>query len=68
MLPLQNTHSQSITTIAHPGGYEGRKKEEKSMNILEYINDLIDQGYSEEDAERCANAMFADDFSEDDYE
>lgn len=29
------------------------------MNILEYINDLIEQGYSEEDAERCADYMFS---------
>ena len=35
------------------------------MNILEYINDLIEQGYSEEDAERCANYMFAEDYSDD---
>ena len=34
------------------------------MNILEYINDLIEQGYSEEDAERMANVMYSDDFSE----
>lgn len=34
------------------------------MNILEYINDLIEQGYSEEDAEIMANVMFSDDFSE----
>ena len=34
------------------------------MNILDYINELIEQGYSEEDAERCANCMFSDDFSE----
>lgn len=38
------------------------------MNILEYIDYLIDEcGYSEEDAERCANFMFADDYSEEDY-
>ena len=36
------------------------------MDILEYINELIEQGYSEEDAERCANAMFSEDFSEED--
>lgn len=28
------------------------------MNILEYIEDLIAQGYTEENAERCADAMF----------
>ena len=30
-------------------------------NILNYINDLIEQGYREEDAERMANVMFSDD-------
>lgn len=30
------------------------------MNILEYIDSLIEQGYSEEDAERCADCMFSD--------
>lgn len=29
------------------------------MNILEYINELVELGYSEEDAERCADAMFS---------
>ena len=29
------------------------------MNILEYINGLIEQGYSEEDAERCADYLFS---------
>lgn len=38
------------------------------MNILEYINELIEQGYSEEDAERCADCMFSDRWeSDDDY-
>ena len=38
------------------------------MNILEYINELIEQGYSEEDAERMADVMFSDnwDIGEDD--
>ena len=35
-------------------------------NILDYINSLIEQGYREEDAEKMANVMFSDDFSEDD--
>ncbi len=35
-------------------------------NILEYIDALIEQGYREEDAEKMANVMFSDDFSEDD--
>ena len=30
-------------------------------NILDYINDLIEQGYREEDAEKMANIMFNDD-------
>ena len=30
------------------------------MNILEYIDSLIEQGYSEEDAERCADYLFSD--------
>ena len=39
------------------------------MNILEYINELIEQGYSEEDAERCADCMFSDRWeSEDDFD
>lgn len=37
------------------------------MNILDYINDLIEQGYSEEDAERCADCMFNLDLSEEDF-
>lgn len=36
------------------------------MNILEYIDELIEQGYSEEDAERCADYMFSECFGEDD--
>ena len=34
------------------------------MNILEYIDYLIEQGYTEEAAEKCAACMFSDDFSE----
>lgn len=30
------------------------------MNILEYIDSLIEQGYSEEEAERCADILFSD--------
>ena len=45
------------------------------MNILDYINELIEQGYSEEDAERCADCLFSehwasddnDDYTPDDY-
>jgi hypothetical protein len=36
------------------------------MNILEYIEDLIAQGYSEENAERCADAMFSEYIDSDD--
>lgn len=39
------------------------------MNILEYIEELMEQGYSEEDAERCADCMFSELWeSEDDYQ
>lgn len=34
------------------------------MNILEYIDYLISQGYSEENAEICAECMFCDTFGE----
>lgn len=34
-------------------------------NILEYIDDLIEQGYSEEQAEICADCLFFDTFEED---
>lgn len=37
-------------------------------NILDYINELIEQGYSEEDAERCADYLFSEEWeSDDDY-
>ncbi len=29
-------------------------------NILDYIDELIEQGYSEEDAERCADCLYSD--------
>ena len=35
------------------------------INILQYIDELIEQGYSEEAAEICANAFFSEDYSED---
>ena len=38
------------------------------MNILEYIDELIEQGYSEEDAERCADCLFSVEFESDDYD
>ena len=39
---------------------------EKEMNILEYINYLIEEeGYTEENAERCADCMFNLELSED---
>lgn len=44
------------------------KEGEKQMNILDYINSLLEQGYSEEDAERCADCMFSECWeTEDDY-
>ena len=30
-------------------------------NILDYINDLIDNGYSEDDAEMCADYLYSED-------
>ena len=36
------------------------------MNILDFINDLVEQGYTEEDAERCADVMFNDDWESED--
>lgn len=36
------------------------------MNILDYINYLVEEcGYSEEAAERCADVMFHDDWDMD---
>lgn len=32
------------------------------MNILEYINSLMEDGYSEEDACKCADVLFSEDF------
>lgn len=38
-----------------------------NMNILDYINYLVEEcGYQEEDAERCADVMFNDDWDMDD--
>lgn len=37
-------------------------------NILEYIEELMDSGMSEEDASRCANVMYNDDGWDDDEE
>lgn len=36
------------------------------MNTLDYINHLIEQGYSEEDAEKCADYMFSNEWDNDD--
>ena len=39
------------------------------MNILEYIEELIEEGYTQEDAERCADFLFSDEWeSEDEYD
>ena len=38
------------------------------MNILDYINELIEQGYSEEDAEICADCMFSEHIEYEDYD
>ena len=38
------------------------------MNVLEYIEELMDQGMSEEDAGRCADCLYSDEWeAEDDY-
>lgn len=38
------------------------------MNILEYIEDLMDRGMSEDDAGRCADCLYNDNWEiEDDY-
>lgn len=40
---------------------------EKEISVLDYINYLVEEeGYSEEEAELCANIIFSDDFSVDD--
>lgn len=35
------------------------------MSVLDYINSLVDEGYSEEDAERCADYLFSDNWDTD---
>ena len=47
-------------------GRKAPRKERDMMNVLDYINELIENGYSEEDAEMCADYMFSDepDYSE----
>lgn len=37
----------------------------KVMNLLDYINELIENGYSEEDAERCADFLYSDEWESD---
>lgn len=36
------------------------------MNILEFIDALIEQGYSEDDATKCADYAFSEDWQHDD--
>ena len=43
-----------------------RGESEDDMNILEYIDELLDQGYNEEDAERLADIAFGDEWEPDD--
>lgn len=38
------------------------------MTVLEFINELVEQGYSEEEAERCADYMFSDEWESEDDE
>lgn len=40
-------------------------KEVNRMSVLSYIDELIEQGYSQEEAERCADYMFADEWESD---
>lgn len=60
------------TKIKHArhGGCDGRKERlmEKigAINILEYIDGLMEQGYNEEDANSCADYAFSDDWQHDD--
>ena len=35
------------------------------MNVLEYINELIELGYTEEEAERCADYLFSEEWDSD---
>lgn len=37
------------------------------MNILEYIDFLMDQGYSEEDAYICADVTYSVEYDVEDY-
>ena len=53
------------------GGHNPTRSAERRIhmckpNILEYIEELMDGGMSEEDASKCANVMFNDDGWEDD--
>lgn len=36
------------------------------MNIFDYIDSLIEQGYTEEDAERCADFLFSENWERED--
>ena len=36
------------------------------MNVLEYIEDLMDQGMSEDDAGRCADCLYSDEWEAED--
>lgn len=36
------------------------------MDILEYIEALMEQGYSEEDAARCADVLFSETWDSED--
>ena len=41
---------------------------ENRMNILDYIDNLIERGYTEEDAEKCADCLYFDQWESDDYD
>lgn len=38
------------------------------MNILEYIDELMEQGYSEEDAMTIADYAFSDEWQHDEFD
>lgn len=38
------------------------------MTVLEFINELIEQGYSEEDAEKICDFAFSDEWQSDEDE
>lgn len=52
--------------MKHTKAFLKIESEDLKMNILEYIESLIEQGYSEEDAEKCADFLFSDNWESED--